>query len=69
MFTRLLWYSPQLQDHLPRYYFLKDDGHNENVIEQAKDRGYHAIHEGEWLIFQHRRAHEKEILTEQEKVS
>ena len=67
MFTRLLWYTPQLQDHLPRYYILKDDGHNAALMDQAKDRGYFCFLDGEWLVLRHRRAMEDEILTEKEK--
>jgi hypothetical protein len=67
MMTRYLWYLPQIQDHLPRYYVISDDGHSEDAIQHAKDRGYWVHRAGEWLIMRHRRAGEAEILTEAEK--
>jgi len=51
MLTRYLWYSEQIQVHMPKYHLLREDGHNEAVVEKAKQLGYAAIViEGDWLL-------------------
>lgn len=51
MQTRILWYSDQIQVHMPKYHMLKDDGHNEGVIDQARTLHYNADKmEGDWLL-------------------
>jgi hypothetical protein len=67
MMTRYLWYDKTTQDHLPRWYLIEEDGHNEGVIKVAQDRGYDVYRDGDWLIMRHNRAAEDELLTEAEK--
>lgn len=51
MLTRVLWYSAQILAHMPRYHVLREDGHNEMVIDRAKGLGYAATEiEDGWLL-------------------
>lgn len=40
--SRLLWYKDEIQKSLPLFYALPEDGHNEEVIAQAKGMKYEA---------------------------
>lgn len=52
MMTRLLWESPPVQVHMPRYHMLRDDGHNTGTRKQAAELGYSVIEDGkDWLVF------------------
>lgn len=49
--TRNLWYSEQIQVHMPKYHLIEEDGHNEAVIQQAQGLYYASkVIEGEWLL-------------------
>lgn len=49
--TRNLWYSEQIQVHMPRWHVIEEDGHNEAVIEQAHTLHYASRQmEGDWLL-------------------
>jgi hypothetical protein len=51
MMTRYLWYSEQIQVHMPKYHLIEEDGHNEAVLTKASELGYATrIIEGEWLL-------------------
>jgi hypothetical protein len=51
MLTRYLWYSDQVQVHMPKYHLIREDGHNEAVVTKAAELGYATrIIEGEWLL-------------------
>lgn len=51
MLTRLLWYSEQVQVHMPKFHVIREDGHNEAVRVKAAELGY-AVRdlEGDWLL-------------------
>ena len=65
--THTLWFLDCIQEHLPRFYVIKNDGYNDPVIARAKDRGYWVLFDDDWIIMRHRRAAEESILTEKEK--
>jgi hypothetical protein len=51
MMTRNLWYSDQVQVHMPKCHLIREDGHNEAVIKKAHELGYASrVIEGEWLL-------------------
>lgn len=50
---REIWWSDQVQAALPKVYLLEEDGHNEEVIRHAIDRGYKATICNEMLLLVH----------------
>lgn len=51
MMTRDLWYSEQVQVHMPKYHLVREDGHNEEVMKRATELGYATrTVEGDWLL-------------------
>lgn len=51
MLTRLLWYSVQVQVHMPKFHCIREDGHNEGVCIKASELGYAVAKlEGGWLL-------------------
>jgi len=50
---REIWWSDQVQAALPRLYILDEDGHNEEVIQRANERGYKATICNEMLVLVH----------------
>lgn len=51
--NRDLWYSEQVQAALPHVYVIGEDGHNEEVVKYARDRGYRCYILGDALIMRH----------------
>lgn len=38
--NRAIWWTDQVQDALPKAYVIPEDGHNEDVREKGRSRGY-----------------------------
>ena len=51
---RELWYHPSIQASLPKVYMIGEDGHNEDVIRIARERGYNPFICDKTLVLVHR---------------
>lgn len=51
--NRMLWYTRQVQDAIPKIYMMPEDGHNEDVVTMAVDRGYCSTVVEDWLALVH----------------
>lgn len=51
--NRDLWHSDQIQAALPHVYVINEDGHNEDVVRNARERGYRCYIIGDVLIMRH----------------
>ena len=51
--NRMLWYSHTIQEALPFIYVIPEDGHNEDVVNAARNRGYGRYIAEDRLILTH----------------
>jgi len=51
---RVLWYHQSIQASLPKVYMIGEDGHNEDVIRMARERGYNPFICDKTLVLVHR---------------
>ncbi len=50
---RMIWYHECIFNALPRMYVLGEDGHNEDVVKRARERGYRNMEGNGCLILTH----------------